>query len=115
MNHLTQWLSSSTRAGHHFAEQALMQRFRGLGIDIHATRIAALHDLTKEIDPASLADLLGYSTKIMNIHAAPPCPWPPTRPSTGRSPSDRRRLIERSVIKNTAPQAKTWPTTTRRR
>ena len=33
-------------------------------------RNAALHDLTKEIDPASLADLLGYSTQVMNIHAA---------------------------------------------
>jgi hypothetical protein len=30
----------------------------------------ALHDLIKEIDLASLADLLGYSTKVMNIHAA---------------------------------------------
>lgn len=27
----------------------------------------ALHDLTKEIDLASLADLLGYSPKVMNI------------------------------------------------
>jgi hypothetical protein len=33
---------------------------------MQAARNAALHDLTKEIDPASLADLLGYSTKIMN-------------------------------------------------
>lgn len=46
-----------------------MNRLRGLGIDIQAARNAALHDLTKEIDPASLADLLGYSTKVMNIHA----------------------------------------------
>jgi hypothetical protein len=37
---------------------------------IVAARNAALHDLTKEIDPASLADLLGYSTQLMNIHAA---------------------------------------------
>jgi hypothetical protein len=70
MNHRTQWLFPGTRAGHHIAEQALMQRLRGLGIDIQAARNSALHDLTKEIDPASLADLLGYSTKIMNIHAA---------------------------------------------
>jgi hypothetical protein len=48
----------------------LMHRLRGLGIDIQAARNAALHDLIKEIDPASLADLLGYSTKVMNIHAA---------------------------------------------
>jgi len=43
---------------------------RCLKIDIQAARNAALHDLTKEIDPASLADLLGYSTQVMNIHAA---------------------------------------------
>jgi hypothetical protein len=47
-----------------------MQRLRGLGIDIQAARNAALHDLTKEFDPTSLADLLGYSTKVMAIHAA---------------------------------------------
>ncbi|AKS34316.1 hypothetical protein [Mycolicibacterium goodii] len=41
-----------------------------LGIDITAARNAALDDLTKEIDAASLADLLGHSTQVMNIHAA---------------------------------------------
>lgn len=70
MNHRTPWLFPGTRAGHHVTEQALMQRIRGLGIDIQAVRNAALHDLAKEIDPASLADLLGYSTQIMNLHAA---------------------------------------------
>ncbi|WP_157226117.1 hypothetical protein [Rhodococcus sp. AW25M09] len=33
-------------------------------------RNAVLHDLTKELDAATLADLLGYSNKAMNIHAA---------------------------------------------
>ena len=47
-----------------------MHRLRSLGIDITAARNAALHDLAKEIDAASLADLLGYSTQVMNIHAA---------------------------------------------
>jgi hypothetical protein len=70
MNHRSQWLFPGTRAGQHISEQALMHRLRSLGIDIQAARNAALHDLTKEIDPASLADLLGYSTQVMNIHAA---------------------------------------------
>jgi len=70
MNHRTQWLFPGTRAGHHIVEQALMQRLRRLGIDIQAARNAALHDLTKEIDPASLAELLGYTPKTMTIHAA---------------------------------------------
>ena len=47
-----------------------MHRLRDLGIDIKAARNAALHDLTKEIDAASLGDLLGYSLQVMNIHAA---------------------------------------------
>ncbi|MDJ0363050.1 hypothetical protein [Rhodococcus sp. H29-C3] len=35
-----------------------------------AVRNAVLHDLTKELDAATLADLLGYSNQVMNIHAA---------------------------------------------
>jgi hypothetical protein len=70
MNHRSPWLFPGTRAGHDISEQALMKRFRSLGIVILGARNAALHDLTKEIDPASLADLLGYSTKIMNNHAS---------------------------------------------
>ena len=70
MNHGSCWLFPGTRAGQHISEQSLMNRLRRQGIHIHAARNAALHDLTKEIDPASLADLLGYSTQVMNIHAA---------------------------------------------
>jgi len=70
MNHDSCWLFPGTRAGQHISAQALMKLLRRQGIDIHAARNAALHDLTKEIDPASLADLLGYSTQVMNIHAA---------------------------------------------
>ena len=70
MNHRSAWLFPGYTAGQHISEQSLMHRLRGLGIDITAARNAALHDLTKEIDAASLADLLGYSTQVMNIHAA---------------------------------------------
>jgi hypothetical protein len=48
----------------------ILPRSGSLGIDIQAARNGALHDLTKQINPASLADLLGYSTQVMNIHAA---------------------------------------------
>jgi hypothetical protein len=62
-----------------------MHRLRGcLQIDIQAARNAALHDLTKEIDPASLADLLGYSTQVMNTPLGQPCQWPPTPPPTAQ-------------------------------
>jgi hypothetical protein len=90
MNHHCSWLFPGTRAGQHFSEQSLMHRLRGcLQIDIQAARNAALHDLTKEIDPASLADLLGYSTQVMNIHAAraavPMATYPATNRPTKRS------------------------------
>jgi len=70
MNHSSAWLFPGYTAGQHISEQSLMHRLRDLGIDIIAARNAALHDLTKEIDAASLADLLGYATQVMNIHAA---------------------------------------------
>lgn len=70
MNHDSPWLFPGTNAGQHITEQILMKRLRSLGIDITAARNGALHDLIKEIDPASLADLLGYTPKTMNIHAA---------------------------------------------
>ncbi|MCV7146973.1 hypothetical protein H7I92_14060 [Mycobacterium riyadhense] len=71
MNHRSRWLFPGTRAGQHISEQVLMKSLRScLKIDIKAARNGVLHDLTKEIDPVSLADLLGYSTQVMNIHAA---------------------------------------------
>lgn len=70
MNHDSLWLFPGTNAGQHISEQFLMKRLRSLGMDIKAARNGALHDLIKEIDPASLADLLGYTPKTMNIHAA---------------------------------------------
>jgi hypothetical protein len=70
MNHDSTWLFPGTNAGQHITEQMLMKRLRSLGIDIAAAKNGALHELIKEIDPASLADLLGYTPKTMNIHAA---------------------------------------------
>ena len=70
-NNQSPWLFPGTRAGHHLTAQALQQTFRRVfGINILAVRNAVLHDLTKELDAATLADLLGYSNQIMNIHAA---------------------------------------------
>lgn len=66
-----------------------MHRLRSLGIDIKAARNTALHDLTKEIDAASLADLLGYSTQVMNIHAARAAVPMATYPAINRPPQHR--------------------------
>jgi site-specific recombinase XerD len=90
MNHQSPWLFPGTRAGQHISEQSLMHRLRrSLQIDIQAARNAALHDLTKEIDPASLADLLGYSPKVMNIHAARAAIPMATYPAIKRPPAPR--------------------------
>ncbi|NMN96722.1 hypothetical protein [Antrihabitans stalactiti] len=70
MNYRSRWLFPGTPAGHHITAQTLMHQFRAAGIDIQAIRNAALHDLVKEIDAASLADLLGYTSQTINIHAA---------------------------------------------
>lgn len=70
MNHGSRWLFPGLNAGQHTSEQVLMKQLRGLGIDIKAARNGALHDLIKEIDPASLADLLGYTANTLNLHAA---------------------------------------------
>ena len=70
MNHGATWLFPGTNAGQHITEQMLMKRLRSLGIEITAAKNGALHDLIKEIDPASLADLLGYTAKTMSIHAS---------------------------------------------
>ncbi|MFC3245050.1 recombinase XerD [Gordonia humi] len=70
-NNESPWFFPGTRAGHHVTEQSLLKTIRDrFGINIRAVRNAVLHDLTQEIDAASLAGLLGYSSQIMNIHAA---------------------------------------------
>jgi len=89
MNHRSAWLFPGYTAGQHISEQSLMHRLRSLGIDIKAARNTALHDLTKEIDAASLADLLGYSTQVMNIHAARAAVPMATYPAINR-PSQHR-------------------------
>jgi hypothetical protein len=55
MNHHSPWLFPGTRAGQHISEQVLMQRLRGLGVDIacrlpqtHAGTDARDRDMTPE-------------------------------------------------------------------
>ena len=70
-NNESPWLFPGTRAGHHLTAQALLQTLRRVfDINILAVRNAVLQDLTKELDAATLADLLGYSNQVMNTHAA---------------------------------------------
>jgi len=70
MNKNSPWLFPSTNAGQHINPNTLLIRFRTFGIRALAARNTTLADLTLELDPTSLAALLGYSAKIMTKHAA---------------------------------------------
>ncbi|MFE4948785.1 hypothetical protein ACFQ9V_01630 [Leifsonia sp. NPDC056665] len=70
MNKNSPWLFPSTNAGQHISATSLLRRFKIFGIQALGARNATLADLTLELDPTSLASLLGYSAKIMTKHAA---------------------------------------------
>jgi hypothetical protein len=100
MNHDSTWLFPGTNAGQHITEQLLMNRLRSLGIDITAAKNGALHDLIKEIDPTSLADLLGYTPKTMNIHATraavPMATYPAIKPPHRQQNHAHRRTYDQT-------------------
>ncbi|MCU1676322.1 MAG: hypothetical protein JWM93_1080 [Frankiales bacterium] len=64
------WLFPSTRAGGHLHANTVMERLRGLGINLLGTRNAALRDLVRHVPAPLLADQLGYSNQVMHKHAA---------------------------------------------
>lgn len=70
MNKNSVWLFPSTNAGQHINPNTLLIRFKVFGIHALGARNTTLADLTKELDPTSLAALLGYSPKILTQHAA---------------------------------------------
>lgn len=70
MNKDSPWLFPSPTPGRHISANTLWNRLTIFGIHPQATRNTTLFDLTKEIDPSTLAALLGYSTQIMTVHAA---------------------------------------------
>ncbi|WP_238963736.1 hypothetical protein KN248_008145 [Mycobacterium paraintracellulare] len=105
MNHGSPWLFPGLNAGQHTTEQVLMHQLRRLGIDIKAARNGALHDLIKEIDPASLADLLGYTANTLNIHAARAAVPMATYPAVGalRDGSHDSEGAKHSTVKDITP------------
>ncbi len=66
----TDWIFPGFRAGRHLHEGTLSQRLKLLGIDPQRARNATLQNLTQQIDARSLIDLLGYTGKIITLHAA---------------------------------------------
>lgn len=66
----TDWIFPGYRAGRHLHEATLGGRLKLLGIDPQRARNATLQNLAQQVDARSLIDLLGYSGKIITLHAA---------------------------------------------
>jgi hypothetical protein len=64
------WLFPSTRAGHHLAPKTIMDRLRGLGIDLLGARNATLRELVQQVPPPIVASQLGYGPPMALRHAA---------------------------------------------
>ncbi|MBC7594852.1 MAG: site-specific recombinase [Kineosporiaceae bacterium] len=64
------WLFPSTIAGQHMHVDSLKDKLRTLGIDLAAARNATLRDLVSELPPTLVAQALGYSAKVIHLHAA---------------------------------------------
>ena len=65
----TPWLFPSSRPGRHLDPQSIMNRLRGLGIDLLGARNTALQNLVVEVPPPLVAELLGYSYNVTQRHA----------------------------------------------
>lgn len=66
----TPWLFPSSRPGRHIDPQAVMQRLRALGVNLLGSRNTALQQLVSEIPAPLVAEMLGYSDRVTQRHAA---------------------------------------------
>ena len=66
----TPWLFLSIRPGRHIDPQAIMQRLRALGVNLLGSRNTALQELVSEIPAPLVAEMLGYSDRVTQKHAA---------------------------------------------
>ncbi|OIQ75395.1 hypothetical protein GALL_429390 [mine drainage metagenome] len=64
------WLFPGQRAGRHLAAASLGRRLRGIGIEPRRTRLAALDQLSVEIPPAMLAEVLGLRVPHVVRHTS---------------------------------------------
>lgn len=63
------WLFPSRRPGNHIHPDGVRTALITLGIPVLGGRNAALADLTQQLHPAVLADILGYTSKTLTNHA----------------------------------------------
>lgn len=66
----TPWLFPSSRPGRHIDSQTIMHRLRWLGVNLLGSRDTALQELVSEIPAPLVAEVLGYSDKVTQRHAA---------------------------------------------
>jgi len=63
------WLFPSTLAGRHLHPNTVMNRLRGLGVNLLGARNRAISELVLECPPSLVAHALGYSTQVAFLHA----------------------------------------------
>ncbi|MEW1986763.1 recombinase XerD [Pseudarthrobacter oxydans] len=63
------WLFPGTRAGQHLHPNSIMDRLRGLGLELLGARNTALDEHLSITPPPLVADALGYSYQVAFLHA----------------------------------------------
>lgn len=63
------WLFPGVRIGRHVNPDSVRERLRAYGITMLAGRNATLADLTHQLHPAALADILGIGAPTLTDHA----------------------------------------------
>jgi hypothetical protein len=63
------WMFPSTLAGRHLHPNTVMDRLRGLGVNLLGARNRAIGELVLESPPSLVAEALGYSTQVAFRHA----------------------------------------------
>jgi hypothetical protein len=72
----SEWLFPGYRTGQHIHPNTLMERLRGVGINLLGARNASLHALVTEVPAPLVAEMLGYSYQVTQKHAAAAAePW----------------------------------------
>lgn len=66
----TPWLFPSSRPGWHLDPQSIMHRLRWVGINTLGSRNTALKELVAQVPAPLVAEMLGYSDKVTQKHAA---------------------------------------------
>lgn len=63
------WLFPGTVAGRHLHPNTVMDRLRGLGVNLLGGRNRAIGELVLECPPSLVAETLGYSDQVAFLHA----------------------------------------------